>query len=255
MRSDTCSLALVVALVAVAASFVGAGEAPAWAPDLLARSDVGALAPAAFRARLRIDVPPARARSLELEVWRSGEERTLVRFLDPRERGKYLLRRDAVLWFLAPAARKPVRLSPSYRLRGSATLDDVLGLRYARDYGIESLEEITDAAGPLVAFELVARRPGLPYPRIRYVVRRAAARPVRAEYRLPSGKAASVVEFAEWATAGRRPYASRVVIRDELRGGAATEIRVLEIEERPVPAGLFDLDDATERKRLDAERP
>jgi hypothetical protein len=213
--------------------------------ELLRRSDVGALAPESFRGRMRLragDKPP-----LEVEVWRKGEERTLVRLLGPKERGKYLLRLGRALWFLAPGAKKPVRLNPSYRLRGSATLDDVLGLQYARDYRVRTAAPEEDG---LVTLELAARAPGAVYPEVRYVVRRASLRPVRAEYRLASGKVATIVEFAEWGE-GRRPYVRRLVIRDALRGGAKTDVEVLELEERAVPDGLFDLSDPSARQRLE----
>jgi hypothetical protein len=214
--------------------------------ELLRRTDLGALAPESFRSRMRLtagDKPP-----LEVEVWRKGEARTLVRLLGPKERGKYLLRLGPVLWFLAPGAKKPVRLSPSYRLRGSATLDDVLGLQYARDYKVTSA---ADLEGGLVALELAARGPGAIYPAVRYVVRPSTLRPVRAEYRVPSGKVATIVEFAEWS-AGGRPYASRLLVRDALHGGATTAVDVLEVEARPVPDGLFDLADPAARQRLEA---
>jgi hypothetical protein len=220
---------------------------PALAPEeLLRRSDVGALAPESFRSRMRLragDKPP-----LEVEVWRKGDARTLVRLLGAKERGKYLLRAGKDLWFLAPGAKKPVRLNPSYRLRGSATLDDVLGLQYARDYRVASA---APEEGGLVALSLVARGAGAVYPEVRYVVRTAALRPVRAEYRLASGKVATIVEFVAWSE-GRRPYASRLLIRDALHGGATTEVEVLEFEERPVPDGLFDLADPAARQRLES---
>ena len=213
--------------------------------ELLRRADVGALAPESFRSRMRLtagDKPP-----LEVEVWRKGESRTLVRLLGPKESGKYLLRLGSVLWFLAPGAKKPVRLSPSYRLRGSATLDDVLGLQYARDYKMASATDIEDG---LVALDLTARGPGAIYPAVRYVVRRSTLRPVRAEYRLPSGKVATIVEFAQWSPGGR-PYASRLLVRDALHGGATTAVDVLEVEARPVPEGLFDLGDGATRLTLE----
>jgi hypothetical protein len=216
--------------------------------ELLRRSDVGALAPGSFRSRMRLtagDKPP-----LEVEVWRKGEARTLVRLLGAKERGKYLLRLGPVLWFLSPGAKKPVRLGPSYRLRGSATLDDVLGLHYARDYEVSSR---ADLDGGLVALELTARGPGAIYPALRYVVRPSTLRPVRAEYRLPSGKVATIVEFAEWSPGGR-PYASRLLVRDALHGGATTAVDVLEVEPRPVPEGLFDLANPAARRRLESER-
>jgi hypothetical protein len=220
---------------------------PALAPEeLLRRTDLGALAPESFRSRMRLtagDKPP-----LEVEVWRKGEARTLVRLLGPKERGKYLLRLGPVLWFLAPGARNPVRLSPSYRLRGSATIDDVLGLQYARDYSISSSAELD---GGLVALELTARGPAAIYPALRYVVRPSTLRPVRAEYRVPSGKVATIVEFVQWS-AGGRPYARRLLVRDALHGGATTAVDVLEVEPRPVPEGLFDLADPSARQRLES---
>jgi hypothetical protein len=213
--------------------------------DLLRRSDLGALAPFSFRSRMRLtagDKPP-----LDIEVWRKGESRTLVRLLGPREQGKYLLRLGSDLWFLAPGAKKPVRLGPAYRLRGSATLDDVLGRQYARDYRVEGA---ADEEGGLVALDLVARGPGVVYPAVRYVVRRATFKPVRAEYRLPSGKVATIVEFDQWS-AGERPYARRLLVRDALHGGSTTSVDVLEVEERPVPDGLFDLADPAARRSLE----
>jgi hypothetical protein len=220
---------------------------PLDAEELLGKTDLGALAPESFRSRMRLtagDKPP-----LEVEVWRKGDARTLVRLLGAKERGKYLLRLDSVLWFLAPGAKKPVRLSPAYRLRGSATLDDVLGLHYARDYKVTSAQELD---GGLVALDLAARGPRALYPAVRYVVSPVTLRPVRAEYRLPSGKVATIVEFAQWS-AGRRPHVTRLVVRDALHGGAATAVDVLEVEERAVPDGLFDLADGTARQRLEAE--
>src|SRR4029079_11612804 len=187
-------LALVMALsVSVPVSVPVRSADRALTPEeLLRKTDLGALATESFRSRMRLvagDRPP-----LEVEVWRKGEAQTLVRLLGPKERGKYLLRLGPVLWFLAPGAKKPVRLNPSYRLPGSATIDDVLGLQYARDYTVESATELE---GGLVALDLTARGPGAIYPAVRYVVRPSTLRPVRAEYRLPSGKVATIVEFAQ----------------------------------------------------------
>lgn len=213
---------------------------------LLQRSDLGAWAPESFRARLRIIAPHERPEPLDLEVWRSGEARTLVRFLDAKERGKFLLRRDDTLWFLAPSARKPVKLNRSYRLRGSASLDDILGIRYARDYTVTAMTEEDGMA----LLDLEARTKGVPHPRVRYVVDLATHRPVRAEYRLASGKIALTAEFLEWQ-GGAKPRLQRLVLRDGLRaGGGTTEVTLLEMEERPVPPGLFDLQDGSERAKL-----
>jgi hypothetical protein len=187
---------------------------------------------------------------MEVEVWRSGESKSLVRFLGPKEKEKYLVRLDRTLWFLAPGAKKPVKLNPAYRLRGSASLDEILGIHYARDYVVEAASLEEDAGGPLVVLDLAAKSARAPYPRVRYVVRRRTERPVRAEYRLASGKTSSVVEFLDWAE-GSRPVVRRLILTDRLRSGVRTEITLLEMEERKIPDGLFDLRNATERKKLE----
>jgi hypothetical protein len=235
-----------IAVVVVVSVPVRSADQTLSPEDLLRRTDVGALAPESFRSHMRLAA--GGKRPLEVEVWRKGESRTLVRLLGPKEKGKYLLRLGRELWFLAPGAKKPVRLNSSYRLRGSATLDDVLGLQYARDYRVSAA---SDEEGGLVALSLVARGPAATYPAVRYVVRPSTLRPVRAEYQLPSGKVATIVEFAKWS-ADRRPHASRLLIRDALHGGATTVVDVLEVEERPVPEGLFDLADPAARQRLEA---
>jgi len=228
--------------------------APADAADLLKQSDVASRAPAAFRARFRITALREQPDSMDVEVWRSGESKSLVRFLGPKEKGKYILRRDGVVWFLAPGAKKPVKLSPAHRLRGSASLDDILGIRYGRDYVIEGATTMEEAGGPLVVLDLVAKGPRAPYPRIRYFVRPATERPVRAEYLLPGGRTSSVVEFLEWQE-GSRPVVHRLVLIDRLRSGLRTEVTLLEMEERQVPDGLFDLEDSTEREKLEDGSP
>ena len=230
--------------------------APAAAAELLAKSDIASQAPESFRARLRISAlheplrPPDPSDTMEIEVWCSGESRSLVRFLGPKEKGKYLLRIDDVVWFLAPGSKKPVKVSAAHRLRGSASLDEILGIRYVRDYVIDKATEAADAAGPLAVLELAAKSRRAPYPRVRYVVRRATGRPVRAEYLLRSGKISSTVEFIEWEP-GSRPVARKLILTDTLLSNVRTEITLLEMDERKVPGALFDLADPSERRKLD----
>jgi hypothetical protein len=214
--------------------------------DLLRRSDVGAFAPASFSAQLRL-TRAAPASRHEIELWRSGRSKTLVRFLDPDERGRYLIRIDSNLWLLTPGARSPVRLNTSYRMYGGATLDEVLGLQLALDYSIDSASEGRDEEGPTMIFELRARSDTALFPRVRYVVRPATERPVTALYRVRSGREATAVEFMAWNDT-RRLYARRVVVRDLLRKGAVTEVDVLDLQERPVPDALFDLADDSARR-------
>jgi hypothetical protein len=240
MPGSSSILPLLVAL-AVAGAQVRRPE------DLLRRSDVGAFAPSSFRARLA--VADAKGRR-EVEIWRSGEAKTLIRFLDPKERGKYVLQLADQQWLLTTGAKKPVRLKSSYRLYGGATLDEILGVRLSQAYAVESVEEKADAGGKLVVFELRAKSPEMLFPQVRYAVREAAERPVSAVYRLRSGKAATAVEFLEWNEQGA-PYARRILLKDLLRRRAPIEVEVLELEELQVPEAVFDLGNTAARRALE----
>ncbi len=219
---------------------------------LLQRADVGAGTPASFRAEVSIALRGAAG--TRIEIWRAGDARMLVRFLDEKQRGKYLLYDDSGVWFLSPSA-KPVKLPRAYRLRGSITLDDILGRRYSTDYSIASSEEREEGGQRLVVYDLRAVSPALPYPRVLYAVREDTARPVWAAFHLPSGRRASVLSFEEWAAGSRTPRPRRLSLRDELRGGEVTEVEVQALEVRDVPAGLLQRDDPAERRKLEAAPP
>jgi hypothetical protein len=252
MCSGGLSAVILAVLAAAPAPAASATITPADAAALLSRSDVAGRAPESFRALFRITALHERPDPMDVEVWRSGESRSLVRFLGPKEKGKYLLRIDGVAWFLAPGARRPVKMSRAHRLRGSASLDDILGTRYGRDYAIEGATETEEAGGVLVVLDLVAKDRRAPYAKVRYHVRRATERPVRVEHLLPSGKTSSVVEFLEWEE-GSRPVVRRLVVTDRLRPGRRTEITLLVMEVRKVPDGLFELQDPTEREKLEGQ--
>jgi Outer membrane lipoprotein-sorting protein len=234
-----------------AALHAGAAATPN-AEALLQRSDVGAFAPSAFRARLSLRTGPSAAPH-QIEIWRAGQARTLVRFLDSKERGKYLLRLGGDLWLITRGAKAPVRLNPSYRLYGGVTLDEVLGVRLARDYVLKSAEDGADPGGAVVVFELEAKAAHSLFPGVRYVVRAATERPLRAEYRLRSGRAATAVEFVAWSDA-RPLYAKRVTVKDLLRKGQVTDVEVVELQAREVPEALFDLRDPSARQALEKDR-
>lgn len=237
--------AIVLGALVVALPIVRAQSADL---DLLHRSDVGAFVPTAFRARLSLD-QPGQARPTQIELWRSGSARTLLRMLDPAERGKYLLRLGDDLWLLAPGTKKPVKISPTQRIYGAATIDVLLGMRLAETYRIAGVRTEPSAGGPIAVFDLRALADAQTFTSVEYRVQTASSHPLSALYRLHSGREALRVEFVDWAASGR--YARRVDIRDLLRKGALTRVAVDTFEERAVPDGLFDLTDPTARRALD----
>lgn len=236
---------LVVALaLAAAVSLQAAPPTPA-DERLLAASDPFARAPSSFRAEL---VVTAGKRTLRLEVYRRGGDRALVRFLDPAERGKFLLRQGRQVWFLAPGSRRPLRMGPGHRLAG-ASLDELVGLRLATSYATGSVEQ----GEFLVTFDLEARDADAPFARARHVVRRDLGLPLRTDLQAADGRVLRVVEYPAWRNEAEL-VPERVVVKDLVRRGPPVEVRFLSVEAEALPDALFDPDDPSERDRRFAAR-
>jgi hypothetical protein len=211
---------------------------------LLARSDPFARAPKSSRARLAVS---AAGKTMALEIWRSGES-GLVRFLDARERGKFLLRLPQGAYFIAPGAKQPIRLPPTHRLAGVVALDELLGVGIAGRYEpLAALHRGTTSR--IVEFELRATSSQAPYPRLRWVVDETTRLPLRADFQLQDGRVARIVEWKAWRD--RATLAPRTMtVKDVLRQDPPAQVEVLEFEMRDVPAALFSLTDATARAAL-----
>jgi outer membrane lipoprotein-sorting protein len=215
-------------------------------PDLLSRTDVFAAAPPSFQARIAVTDPTGKRAAVSLEVYRSGEDLALLRLLDPKEKGKFFLRRGRDLYFLAPGSARPLKLDPGHRLAGAVSFDEILGLRLTRDYEVERADE--PQPGGAVTFHLTATSPAAPYPKVRWAVDPKRALPLRADLAFADGRAARVVEFVAWRDEKKLvPRKLRVV--DILRGGAV-EVEFQTFDARPLPAGLFTLEDGAERAKL-----
>ncbi len=213
--------------------------------ELLAASDLFAAAPSEFRVELEVRSNAATP-GMPLEIWRRGDELALVRLLAAKDRGKFLLRRDRELFFIAPGSARPVKLAPSYRLQGAA-LDELLGLRLVRDYRIGQVVE----AGGVVNFDLFANDKRAAAPRLRWAVARRGRLPLRADLQAIDGRVLRVIEFPEWHDPGHG-VPKRMVVKDLARGGPPLQILFGTPEIRPVDLALFALDGGAARSALPA---
>jgi len=238
------------ALAAALATLAGPARADDAEPmrRLLAASDPFAAAPRELRVELRFSA--AGGDAVPLELWRRGDTLALVRFLAPKDLGKYVIRRDGAFYFLAPGARSPVKLAPALAPAGGAALDDLLAVRPSRDYEIAA----TEAVGHLVIFDLVGRPGTSGAPRVRWVVDRRDRRPVRAEFRDADNRVARLVEFKGWHPT-RRLEPAAIVAKDVARGGRPLDVAFVAVEARAVPEALFDLTDGAARSALPPPPP
>src|SRR5436190_8677841 len=104
--------------------------------ELLAAADLGLATPAAFRSELSVE-PLAGGDGMAFEIWREGAS-ALVRFLDPKQKGKSVLQLADGAWLLARGAR-PVRLGNGGAVALGMSLQDLLGTSYSRDFALEDV--------------------------------------------------------------------------------------------------------------------
>jgi outer membrane lipoprotein-sorting protein len=212
------------------------------ATALLARSEVFRATFDAFVVRVKLTNHDAGRTTEEAEFEVSVKaDNSLVRFLSVRSKGQSLLMRGDDMWLFLPSVARPVRITPIQRLLGNVSNGDLARLRYADDYTVTMDGEESVDGQPCVVLNLQARRKAATYQRVRYVVRRADARPVRAEYFLTSGKPVKRATFLELREMAGRPILSRTIIEDAQRPASTTTIDLMTISVKPLPDKLFSL--------------
>ncbi|HSM15215.1 MAG TPA: outer membrane lipoprotein-sorting protein [Thermoanaerobaculia bacterium] len=216
---------------------------PASLARLLAASDPFARAPE--QARLALVFTGVDGHRVPLEIWRRGDELSLVRFLAEKDRGKFVLRRGADVWLLTPGARKPVKMSPALAPSGGAALDQLFALRLERDYRIASAEE----APGTVTYGLEAKDPATEPARVVWVLDRARTLPLRIEFRAADDRVERLVEFKSWKDE-KKKVPERIVAKDLLRGGPPLDVEILAVEERELPEAIFEPENRAARDAL-----
>ena len=169
------------------------------------------------------------------------DDNSLVRFLSVRSKGQSLLMRGDDMWLFLPAVARPVRITPIQRLMGNVSNGDLARLRYAADYDATLAGDVVMDGQPAHALELRARRKAATYQRVRYVVRKADARPLTAEYFLTSGKPVKRATFSEPRDMAGRLILTRTVIEDADRPASKTIIDFVSITVKQLPDRLFNL--------------
>lgn len=241
-RLVAVTIALLAGLANRAAAQVTAEE-----KRLLADTNLFATAPQQFRARLAINSLGSDSK-IELEIWRGGRDKLLVRPLDPKQAGKFLLQVGADRYLISPGAKQPVKLGAGFKMQGGLSFEELLGIDLERAYDVERVE----TTAKIVTFHLKAKPEAAAASgtaAARWVVDRERRLPLRADLLLADGRTARVVEFPEFRST--RPLVPRrVLLKDVLRGGPPLEVELREIEARALPAALFDLVDPSARNAL-----
>ena len=189
-----------------------------------------------FTVDLTVKIPKA-AQRWRVSARENGDAR--LDGLSEKEKGRAVLLRGDEMWLLLPGAKRPVKVSPQQRLMGPAAGGDVARTRFRQDYAVQSLAEEPLDGQACWRLELAAKRPALSARHVVLWVAKEGPLPLKAEFRLASGRLARTAHFGPPVQAHGRSVLSRMEIEEA--GGAKVELVFGNWTPGGVAPGAFDL--------------
>jgi outer membrane lipoprotein-sorting protein len=174
------------------------------------------------------------------EVLIKGADRTLVRFNDPRDKGKLLLMLEDAMWLYMPSTSRPIRVTPLQRLSGNASNGDVAQTSLSANYAATLGGREAVDGEPAYVLDLTARKKSATYQKVRYWVAEKTLLPLKAEFQLASGKPSKTCRYERYETVGGRPVLRRLVILDLLRADQKTVMEYEKYAPRELEDKLFN---------------
>ena len=217
-----------------------AGPAPAEESDLLRRVDAVRAPDRAFTFKAAITAPDGDRLKLAVRV--ADEERSLIRYLEPRRSaGRSVLFVGRNLWVYVPGTRQVLRISPQQRMLGGVASADIARMVYSADYALETVEELPEEGGERRRrLILSGRTKGAAYSRIALVAAGGELRPLEASFYASSGRRHLKTAYFEGyrEVLGRsRPTVLRLV--DHLNGDEETVLEFSDFTSEETPAAWF----------------
>lgn len=159
--------------------------------------------------------------------------------LSEKELGRAVLLKGDQMWLLLPGAKRPVKVTPQQRMMGPAAGGDVARTRFREDYSVETLAEESLDGRACWRLDLTAKRLSVSARHVVLWVTRADSLPVKAEFRLASGKVARTALFGAPVQSHGQAVLSRMVIEEP--SGARVELLFANWGKGGVDAADFEL--------------
>jgi hypothetical protein len=205
--------------LAVLAWTAAAAAASPSASRLLALADrpKNAFPEVVISARVTVTEKGRRSQPAEFDVYRKGEDRTLIVFTRGKQRGRKILTVGERFWIIVPASSHAIPVSANQRLVGGASISDVARLRFSREFSA-TLRGGPETVGgrECDVLDLRADRPGSSYGSGVLWMDRSEHLPRKLVLNLVSGKPAKEVTFDEYGTDSGKTVLRRMTVRDLL---------------------------------------
>ncbi|WP_243294694.1 outer membrane lipoprotein-sorting protein [Geothrix mesophila] len=159
--------------------------------------------------------------------------------LSEKEKGRAVLLLGDEMWLLLPGTKRPVKVSPQQRLMGPAAGGDVARTRFRDDYAVREVTEASLEDRACWRLDLAAKRPALSARQVILWVAKEGSLPLKAEFRLASGRLARTARFGPPVQAHGQSVLSRLEIEEA--GGGKAELTFANWTRGGVASGVFDV--------------
>jgi len=134
--------------------------------------------------------------------------------LTAKEKGRSILLLGDQMWMLLPNSKRPLKVTPQQRLMGSAAGGDVARTRFREDYAVQTFAEESLENRDCWRLDLAAKRPSLSARQVVLWVAKEGSLPLKAEFRLASGKLARTAFFGPPVQSHGQAVLSRMTIEE-----------------------------------------
>lgn len=169
----------------------------------------------------------------------TGNERSLVKFMNPEEQGQYLLMRKEGMWMYFPNTRRAIRITPLQRLTGNTSNGDIANLPFSGNYTpqLQGRENVAGIATWVLTLD--AHSSTATYPKIKLWVKQDDQTPYRAEYYLASGKLMKNVDYVAFEKREGYLLLKSMEFRVPHKPGEVSQMQFTHIKEKSFPAYWF----------------
>jgi hypothetical protein len=175
----------------------------------------------------------------------ANDEASVAEVIEPvRSRGTKLLQVGRNMWLTKPGLSKPLPISPRQRMSGQAANGDIAATNYAKDYLVQSTQEMMLEGDVCYVVDLKAKNNRSTYDKIRYWIAVKRNVGIKAEFYSVSGKLikTAIFEYRNTIVYAERniPFISKMIIRDALID-AETTMEFSAVKVKKIPVSEFDL--------------
>lgn len=168
----------------------------------------------------------------KLRNFKKGDDKMLIRFLDPpKVVGRAFLKDKKRLWLYMPSIKKSIRVSSKQMaLGGDFSHGDLMRINLSEDYnatllGIEKFE-----GKECYVLELKAKDRTISYDKVKYWIRRNDLFPVRQEFYTLSGKLLKIMTYKGSAYLGGQTRPKTLYMENTLKKGYMTVLTMIEMQ-------------------------